>query len=125
MALSTRGRGTHGVPYSASDALLRPAAQAKASDQPSGVCTTSTTRGVPGARLIRIWKAERHEVLVAEGGYLWGGRSSGSLSSIPRAITGTDCATPTRPIWLRSRLPIAGGEPRSKTSTALCWERSL
>ena len=44
---------------------------------------------LPGARLIRIWKAERHEVLVAESGYLWGGRSWGSLSSIARAITGT------------------------------------
>ena len=49
----------------------------------------SRPRLLPGARLIRIWKTERHEVLVAESGYLWGGRSWGSLSSIARAITGT------------------------------------
>ena len=51
--------------------------------------TFPTAGLLPGARLIRIWKAERHEVLVAESGYLWGGRSWGSLSSIAREITGT------------------------------------
>ena len=49
----------------------------------------SRPRLLPGARLIRIWKTERHEVLVAESGYLWDGRGWGSLSSIARAITGT------------------------------------
>ena len=49
----------------------------------------SRRRLLPGARLIRIWKAERHEVLVAESGYLWRGRSWASLSSIAREITGT------------------------------------
>ena len=49
----------------------------------------SPPRLLPGARLIRIWKTERHEVLVAESGYLWDGRSWGSLSSIAREITGT------------------------------------
>jgi hypothetical protein len=34
-------------------------------------------------------QGERHEVLVAESGYLWDGRSWGSLSSIAREITGT------------------------------------
>ena len=43
---------------------------------------------VPGSRLIRVWKAERHEVEVTETGYLWRGRSWASLSSIARAITG-------------------------------------
>ena len=45
-------------------------------------------RLVPGSRLIRVWKAERHEVEVAETGYLWRGRSWASLSSIAREITG-------------------------------------
>ena len=46
-------------------------------------------RLLPGSRLIRVWKAERHEVQVTETGYLWRGRSWGSLSSIAREITGT------------------------------------
>jgi hypothetical protein len=46
-------------------------------------------RLVPGARLIRIWQGERHEVHVTEGGYLWRGRSWVSLSAIAREITGT------------------------------------
>ena len=43
----------------------------------------------PGSRLIRVWKAEQHEVEVTETGYLWRGRSWASLSSIAREITGT------------------------------------
>ena len=48
----------------------------------------SEGRLVPGSRLIRVWKAERHEVEVTETGYLWRGRSWASLSAIARAITG-------------------------------------
>jgi hypothetical protein len=43
----------------------------------------------PGSRLIRVWKAEQHEVEVTETGYLWRGRSWASLSSVAREITGT------------------------------------
>jgi hypothetical protein len=43
----------------------------------------------PGSRLIRVWKADRHEVEVTETGYLWRGRSWVSLSSVAREITGT------------------------------------
>ena len=43
----------------------------------------------PGSRLIRVWKAERHEVEVTETGYLWRGQCWTSLSSIAREITGT------------------------------------
>jgi hypothetical protein len=42
----------------------------------------------PGSRLIRVWKAERHEVEVTEAGYLWRGQSWPSLSSVAREITG-------------------------------------
>ena len=42
-----------------------------------------------GSRLIREWKAVQHEVEVTETGYLWGGRSWTSLSSVAREITGT------------------------------------
>jgi hypothetical protein len=43
----------------------------------------------PGSRLIRTWKADRHEVLVTEAGYLWRGESWASLSAVAREITGT------------------------------------
>ena len=46
-------------------------------------------RLLPGARLIRAWKDERHEVIVTESGFLWRGRSWVSLSAIARAITGS------------------------------------
>ena len=49
---------------------------------------TAPGAAVPGSRLIRVWKAERHEVQVTETGYLWRGRSWGSLSSIAGEITG-------------------------------------
>ena len=48
----------------------------------------ATERLPPGSRLIRVWKAERHEVQVTDTGYLWRGRSWGSLSSVAREITG-------------------------------------
>jgi hypothetical protein len=46
-------------------------------------------RLMPGNRMIRIWRGERHEVHVTEDGYLWRGRSWVSLSAIAREITGT------------------------------------
>jgi len=42
----------------------------------------------PGARLLRDWKGERHEVQVTLEGYLWRGRTYRSLSMIAREITG-------------------------------------
>jgi hypothetical protein len=46
-------------------------------------------RPMPGTRILRVWKTERHKVHVTETGYLWRGRSYPSLSSIAREITGT------------------------------------
>ena len=43
----------------------------------------------PGARLIRIWKGERHEVQLTQSGYHWRGRDWRSLSVIAREITGS------------------------------------
>ena len=43
----------------------------------------------PGSRLIRTWKADRHEVEVTEAGYVWRGESWTSLSAVAREITGT------------------------------------
>ena len=46
-------------------------------------------RLMPGTRLLRDWRGERHEVHVAETGYVWRGKTHASLSAIARAITGT------------------------------------
>ena len=43
----------------------------------------------PGARLIRMWKGERHEVQVSPTGSHWRGRDWRSLSVIAREITGS------------------------------------
>jgi hypothetical protein len=44
----------------------------------------------PGARLVRTWRGELHEVTVTkEGGFNWRGRTHRSLSAIAREITGT------------------------------------
>jgi hypothetical protein len=48
----------------------------------------------PGARLIRAWGGETHEVLVSADGFVWQGRTWRSLSAIARAITGTRWSGP-------------------------------
>ncbi len=48
----------------------------------------------PGARLVRAWGGETHEVLVIEGGFLWRGKTWKSLSVITREMTGTHWSGP-------------------------------
>ena len=48
----------------------------------------------PGARLIREWNGEPHEVLVVEDGFLWRGKTWRSLSVIAREMTGTQWSGP-------------------------------
>ena len=48
----------------------------------------------PGARLVRAWGGETHEVLVVEDGFVWRGKTWGSLSVIARAITRTRWSGP-------------------------------
>src|SRR5215207_7423789 len=44
----------------------------------------------PGSRLIRAWRGDTHEVVVApDGRFQWRGEQHGSLSSIAKTITGT------------------------------------
>jgi len=43
----------------------------------------------PGTRLVREWAGVRHEVEVADGRFIYGGRTWKSLSHIAREITGT------------------------------------
>lgn len=48
----------------------------------------------PGAKLVREWRGETHDVLVLEGGFLWKGERWRSLSLIAREITGTRWSGP-------------------------------
>lgn len=48
----------------------------------------------PGARLVRQWGGETHEVLVTEHGFVWRERSWKSLSVIAREMTGTRWSGP-------------------------------
>jgi hypothetical protein len=48
----------------------------------------------PGARLVREWHGETHEIVVLEDGYCWRGERWRSLSAIARAITGTQWSGP-------------------------------
>jgi len=48
----------------------------------------------PGARLVRAWGGETHEVLVVEDGFLWQGKKWRSLSVIARKMTGTHWSGP-------------------------------
>ena len=43
---------------------------------------------LPGTRLLRDWRGERHEVHVVEGGFVWRGKTRRSLSAIASEIAG-------------------------------------
>jgi hypothetical protein len=43
-----------------------------------------------GTILVREWRGTTHQVAVVDDGFLWNGKTHGSLSSIARAITGTN-----------------------------------
>jgi hypothetical protein len=55
----------------------------------AGLVPTGTPRLMPGTRLVRVWKGERHTVQVTESGYLWRDQSWTSLSAVAGAITGS------------------------------------
>ena len=48
----------------------------------------------PGARIIREWNGETHEVLVVQDGFLWRDKTWRSLSAIAREMTGTHWSGP-------------------------------
>jgi hypothetical protein len=43
-----------------------------------------------GTTLVREWRGTTHRVTIVDDGYLWNGKTHQSLSSIARAITGTN-----------------------------------
>lgn len=48
----------------------------------------------PGARLVRDWDGETHEILVVDDGFQWRGKTWRSLSVIAREMTGTRWSGP-------------------------------
>ena len=44
----------------------------------------------PGTKLVRTWHGKTHTVMALEDGFSWNGERYGSLSSIAKAITGTN-----------------------------------
>ena len=48
----------------------------------------------PGARLVREWRGESHDVLVLETGFSWRGQTWRSLSAIAQEITGAHWSGP-------------------------------
>ncbi len=66
----------------------------------------------PGAKLVRAWHGEVHEVLVLEDGFQWRGERWRSLTTIAGAITGAHWSGP-RFFGLGGAGKAAGGRPQS------------
>lgn len=60
--------------------------------QPSG--SAQAAPNPPGARILRDWEGQTHEILVADNGFLWRERTWRSLSAIAREITGARWSGP-------------------------------
>ena len=71
----------------------------------------------PGARLMREWRGETHDVRVLEEGFEWRGARWRSLSAIAREITGTQWSGP-RFFGLEQRAKPADGRAAAAAVTA-------
>ncbi len=58
------------------------------------VNAVSSSKLMPGARLIREWNGRTHVVEVIDGGFVWNGERHGSLSAVARTITGARWSGP-------------------------------
>jgi hypothetical protein len=79
---------------------------AKTVDENGDLAKTRAVRLKPGAKLVREWRGETHDVLVLEDGYQWRGRRWRSLSAIAREISGTHWSGP-RFFGLRAKTEAA------------------
>jgi hypothetical protein len=70
----------------------------------------------PGARLMREWRGETHDVRVLEEGFEWRGARWRSLSAIAREITGTQWSGP-RFFGLEKTERMADGRAAATTAT--------
>jgi hypothetical protein len=70
-------------------ATLEAGPQGSGATDGAAAARSAPARLMPGTRLVRVWKGERHTVQVTETGYLWRGQSWRSLSAVAGAITGS------------------------------------
>jgi hypothetical protein len=75
----------------------------------------------PGARLMREWRGETHDVRVLEDGFEWRGQRWRSLSAIAREITGTQWSGP-RFFGLEKTERIANGRVTDTATTSIVAE---
>ena len=83
-------------------------------DEDGDLAKTRAVRLKPGAKLVRQWRGETHDVLVLEHGFQWHGRQWRSLSTIAREITGARWSGP-RFFGLHAK--AAGGTKASARQT--------
>src|SRR3974390_1799040 len=69
------------------DRLLDQVVRGDRTEMPTALTTALPRRGTI---LVREWQGTTHHVTVADNGFQWNGRTYRSLSSIARAITGTN-----------------------------------
>ena len=67
---------------------------AKTMDEKGDLTKARAVRLKPGAKLVREWRGETHDVLVLEDGFQWRGQRWRSLSAIARKISGTQWSGP-------------------------------
>ena len=78
-------------------------------DSTGDLTRARTLKLKPGAKLVREWQGETHDVLVLDDGFAWRGQTWRSLSAIAQEITGTHWSGP-RFFGLR----IAGNSRRAR-----------
>lgn len=71
------------------DALMDDQPKAKGRGRPATFHAGAAHRITIGTRLVREYQGVAHEVVVADGGFEYGGRLFKSLSAVARQITGT------------------------------------
>ncbi len=81
----------------------------------SGLAKARKVSLKPGARLMRAWGGETHEIEVVESGFVWRGRTWNSLSVIAREITGARWSGP-RFFGLNRAPPLPGSDRQSSAS---------
>ena len=67
---------------------------AKTMDEKGDLAKARAVRLKPGAKLVREWRGETHDVLVLEDGFQWRGQRWRSLSAIASEISGTHWSGP-------------------------------
>ena len=97
-------------------AKRRLTALARAMDENGNLAKIQAVRLKPGAKLVREWRGETHDVLVLDDGFQWRGQRWRSLSAIAREISGTHWSGP-RFFGLRAKAAAAeaGSETGAET----------